>query len=119
MSDLIRRKEAIEAFGECARGKMYLEDILAVKKALSAIPSADRPSVEWIPCNEKMPEDGQGVIICTDDKRFKDHPVGTCIYEDGSFHTSFYDDISIIAWMPLPKPYCPNCGAKMGGEKHE
>ena len=60
---------------------------------------------EWIPCNEKMPEDGQGVIICTDDKRFKDHFVGTCIYEDGSFHTNFYDDISIIAWMQLPEPY--------------
>lgn len=71
----------------------------------SVIQAMETADDGWIPCNEKMPEDGQAVIICTDDKRFKDHPVGTCIYEHGRFRTTFHHDISMIAWMPLPQPY--------------
>lgn len=60
---------------------------------------------QWIPVSERLPEDGQPVIITTDDEAFKDHPVGSCIYQNGRFQTNYKYDIKMIAWMPLPTPY--------------
>lgn len=116
-ADLISREDVLKLIGTVHGDvKMETDERIKLYGEVCALPSADRPHGEWILCSERLPEDGQGIIICTDDKRFKDHPVGTCIYEDGGFHTIFHDDISIIAWMPLPKTYCPNCDADIRGE---
>ena len=58
---------------------------------------------EWIPVSDRMPEDGQGVIVTVDDNDYE-IKVGSCIYSNGRFH-SLYNDLTVLAWMPLPKPY--------------
>lgn len=78
--------------------------------------------MNWIPVSEKLPESGVSVLISYG------HTVGTAFYEDGknesiSFEEGWYsdklpdgsycepseckleNDVAVIAWMPLPKPY--------------
>lgn len=57
----------------------------------------------WIPCSERLPDEGQGVIVTVDDNVYK-IKVGSCIYSNGRFH-SLYNDLTVTAWMPLPTPY--------------
>ena len=46
MSDLIRREDAIKAVVNCRRWHFF--EIIEVTSALINVPSADRPSAEWI-----------------------------------------------------------------------
>lgn len=61
----------------------------------------------WIPCSERLPEDGQ-IIIVTDESGKAD--VGE--YDaDGKFcvnESYFPPAFHFIAWQPLPEPYQPN-----------
>ena len=58
--------------------------------------------MKWIPCNEKMPEDNTDVIVC-----FYSGIVTEMRYwENGNFQGIYeHTTKSIVAWMPLPKPY--------------
>lgn len=73
----------------------------ALDMAIEAL--KERLKSEWIPCSERLPKDGQGVLVTVDDNEF-DIKVGSCIYSDGVFFSALYD-LDVIAWMPLPKPY--------------
>ena len=60
----------------------------------------------WIPCSERLPEDGQNVLFCDNDGdimlgyHVKGRPE-THFSQDGTF-----DDMkNVRAWMPLPKPW--------------
>ena len=64
---------------------------------------------EWIPCSERLPEDGQTVLIqyvSRNDKEDITIAVGwmgygsLCSWDD---RVSCMDDY--VAWMPLPEPY--------------
>jgi hypothetical protein len=66
---------------------------------------------KWIPCSERLPEDGQTVIFTAkevvDDNGNKfveagvyEKEKGWC-YNDGYFPNAF----TFTAWMPLPEPY--------------
>ena len=57
---------------------------------------------QWIPCSERLPEDNTDVIVCfysgtVTEMRYWGNGIFQGIYE----HTTK----SIVAWMPLPKPY--------------
>ena len=102
MSDLIDRREAIDALGErpmvwvgsdygLGARNQYDADVLA----LETIPSA-QPG--WIPCSERLPSKADH----TDDM------VLVC-YRNGSVRFNTYMNGWVqgnpVAWMPLPEPY--------------
>lgn len=78
--------------------------IQSVKAMIEKAPS-------WIPCKERMPEDGErvlastlyGVIIAAHQpKEWEDGEEYTWVeWEQGCF--SAYEDWEVKAWMPLPK----------------
>lgn len=70
---------------------------------------------EWIPVSERLPEDMQRVLIWFEYYRYGDF---NCMYQtygfgyvcDGKWSPFIngetgWQDYSIIAWQPLPKPY--------------
>ncbi len=73
------------------REKMYLEELVRRNT--------------WIPCSERMPDDGQEVIGCDRSgfiTRFRyDADDPPCWIDD---HEEFFYAGEIIAWMPLPEP---------------
>ena len=64
----------------------------AMEMALQAL-KAQR----WIPCSERLPEDGQEILATTTDNAWGDVVIIRTYYKE--MHKS------VIAWMPLPKPY--------------
>ena len=92
------------AYGEIICRKLEKLGVLEVTEEPSYY---IRPSAEavqgWIPCSERLPNEGQGVIVTVDDNVYE-IKVGSCIYSSGRFH-SLYNDLTVTAWMPLPKPY--------------
>lgn len=59
----------------------------------------------WIPCSERMPEDGTGAVLCCD--KYGEYIVGYPFEEDGKYnaesgHEYMYD---CVAWMQLPEAY--------------
>lgn len=75
----------------------------------------------WIPCSERLPGKHGEMYLVT----ISDGSVYSCALQwdankkrwylsflnNGKILVDYIDDV--IAWMPLPEPYCPNCGARM------
>jgi hypothetical protein len=135
MDDLIRRADAIElcrkwtdkAHEAKDQDGWWMADNLL--RHIKEIPSADAVS-EWIPCSERLPElhkefyycdfefelyESDYVLVCYKHGKENEIGIGCVIYDKkcGSYEWSDVydhaecevDDMSIIAWMPLPKPY--------------
>lgn len=69
----------------------------------------DRPHGEWIPCDERLPDEHGYYLVITDGSRnavidiaeygkFFRKPEYECVWE-------WNKASKIIAWMPLPEPY--------------
>lgn len=60
-----------------------------------------KPTQNWIPCSERLPEDGQRVLVTQ-----------TFVERNVVYATRFPFDKTkgkyIIAWQPLPEPYVPD-----------
>ena len=79
----------------CQKEHRQLADWLEELKSL-------REKSKWIPCSERLPEDNTNVIVCfysgtVTEMRYWGNGIFQGIYE----HTAK----TIVAWMPLPKPY--------------
>ena len=100
--DLIKRSDVYKAVDDWLAGRVPNLNI-------KAIPSADRPQGEWIPCSERLPTNDDWVIVSVLDE------VGDTPYRYSDF--GWYFDrakcwiveseqrTDVVAWMPLPKPY--------------
>lgn len=73
----------------------------------------DAPAVNrWIPCCERMPENGQRVLIYSRSGRFFDvtyhvheHIPYRCFQINKMFGKTYaWDESDVTHWMPLPEP---------------
>lgn len=70
--------------------------------------------IGWIPCSERMPEDGVDVLVWFEYFRYGEYnrmyqTCGISYAYDGEWSrfvngTTGWKDLRIIAWMPLPEP---------------
>ena len=80
------------------------EDEIAISVLIEAF-----KKIQWIPCSERLPEDGQTVLIQYEDRKNerKTMAVGwmendyLCCWDDRITHAID----NAVAWMPLPEPY--------------
>ena len=75
----------------------------AIDSNLEFIPSV-LPTQNWIPVNEKLPEQSTGVLVwCPERKN-----IYCACYEEKQWWIfgSYWDRVTseVVAWMPLPKP---------------
>ena len=69
-----------------------------------------QPTVgEWIPCSERLPEDGDNVLVCLTNGTYD---IAFIHNYDNKYYCWLsnsddycYENESIIAWMPLPLPF--------------
>ena len=86
----------------------------AVRMAIKALEEQPR----WIPCSERMPEDGERVLCTHLGGLNPNRQVIEHIYQSGQFTSGWEMDTDmhsptfgqrymgkVIAWMPQPKPY--------------
>lgn len=76
----------------------------ALDMAIEAL-EANKPENEWIPISERLPEDGEWAIWCSNDgvigiARFKED-----CYNHFYPNETIFDLEDAVAWMPLPEPY--------------
>ena len=102
MDDLISRQAAIDAVAEGLK-RTFVEYRDVAEKMLNKVPSA-QPEPHWIPCSERLPEEGE--VVLTQAKFKDDMKMAVSSRIDYNYWTGWGTrDINIIAWMPLPKPY--------------
>ena len=96
---------AHEAHGE---GQVVWSDnLINVTDAMNVLrdlPSA-QPEQQWIPVSARLPEEGE--VVLTQAKFKDDVKMAVSSRIDYNYWTTWGTrDINIIAWMPLPEPYC-------------
>ena len=128
MSDTIDRQAAIEIVDRYDKSHMILKGkpmlgAASIVIELEALPSA-QPEQRWIPCKERLPEEGQLVlttirgtdVISVEDGETLEDAIDRSrkivrvsvgfIRSDGWYDVDGYPEIvTPRAWMPLPEPW--------------
>lgn len=116
MADLIDRDALLlkqKAHADLFADSTVHDDIVRRDEATAALaeiinaPSASR----WIPCSERLPEEGVKCLVCMSDKNIliakwdgKYDKQGVWCIAIPSFGTKLFRIKNVPAWMPLPEP---------------
>jgi len=104
-------KERKEDYNEVRCRACWVDDAIGEVDGF-ADNTIDAVSVEWIPCEERLPKPRESVLLAVNNK-YGDWVGEGCYWETTANHViwkgyrwnaTYWDD-EIIAWMPLPKPY--------------
>lgn len=102
---IIRRYLKGESFGECSRRKWYQKGLEDGRTHFD--------NDGWIPLEDRLPEDGESILCCSDDERMMIGVLHKEYYIDfGIAVAENYNQImhGVIAWQPLPEPYYRKSG---------
>ena len=110
--DLINRQAAIDVidavFPVDPMKSEYAQGIACgaalAKTYVEQLPSAQ----QWIPCSERLPEVGQIVLICPDNRLVREATYkGINSQEETVWicHGNVLWDDDVLRWMPMPEPY--------------
>ena len=115
-------------YTEYHAGKAVVRDKSLLAEAMEKLAKFEdeEESGGWIPCSERLPEDGDcRVYMCLVENHIEDFPI-MCQFEEENgfgFYKDIYDPISleflgtefdtmeelgyekVMYWMPLPEPY--------------
>lgn len=90
-----------------------LNERTALKHEIADAPVIEAPT--WIPCSERLPDDGENVLVWFEYFRYGDYnrlfqTTGISYVFDGEWSgfvngSSGWSKLRIIAWLPLPEPY--------------
>lgn len=107
VSDLIDRQQAIDAVAKWfydVFGITESDGTATIFKRLRELPSAQP---HWIPCSERLPEEEEDVLVCSEDGCID---VACWMYEEWSDEPNIEwwsgeYRVDAVAWMPLPELY--------------
>lgn len=83
--------------------------------ALCAAESSSENPNEWIPVSERLPKELDHCLCCDEDGYMT---IGYVLKRSKEWN--FVDDdidIDVVAWMPLPEPYKPDCEPRESDHK--
>lgn len=98
-----RLKQYKDKYSDCYKyAGVHVKVIQDMIEQLLADLEQDEKENGWIPCSERLPENGTNVIA-----RFSSGTVTELRYvANGIFHGIYeYSTKVIVAWRPLPEPY--------------
>ena len=109
MTDYIEREAAIKRFNFAVLDCLGMDPTIRagdIIKALESIPAADVRPVEWIPVTERLPKEGEFVLVHGNLYPNK-HDGGVIAVSkrmDWNYWQGFGRERNITHWMPLPEP---------------
>ena len=61
---------------------------------------------EWMPCSEKLPEEGVPVLVCFTDWQTQEKTIDvSCLRDRNLWDDHGRYNKECVAWMPLPDPW--------------
>ena len=81
-------------------------DVIDSQNCDKIIEMLNNPEPQWIPCSEKLPEEGHEVLAClTDWKTGEQKRVVSYRIDFNMWHGYGRYNEKCVAWMPLPEPW--------------
>lgn len=119
MKDSISRQMALDALKNSRfPGAPYVDSGISIAIGVICDLPPAQPECQWIPCSERMPEEGERVLATHLGGVNPNNQVIEHIYQHGEFTCGWDMDMNVdsptfgqrymgevIAWMPSPKPY--------------
>lgn len=109
--DLLRKAPTAQPEQVCVANVALTDEQVkeVVEKAKNAVISVIELEPHWIPCSKRLPET-YGAYLVQD--------VCGGIFVD-YWRGYWLAKTTMVAWMELPEPYYPSCGADMRGDEND